>query len=83
MPIKTVIVPEGSFPESGQTPRRRKMQGNADQDTPLQDAYTDPGIMVNSEQFDGHQPKAKAKLLNMPNNKVMEKQEFNTVCEIG
>jgi leucyl-tRNA synthetase len=36
LPIKTVIVPE-----------------NTDPDTPLKQAYTDPGIMVNSGEFDG------------------------------
>jgi leucyl-tRNA synthetase len=45
LPIKTVIVPDeinvGAFRE---TPLR---------ETPLQDAYTEPGTIVNSEQFDG------------------------------
>ena len=40
LPIKTVIVPD----EGG--------NGNSP-DTPLQNAYTEPGTIVNSEQFDG------------------------------
>ncbi len=42
LPIKTVIVPVGANRDS---PLLRE--------TPLQDAYTEPGIIVNSEQFDG------------------------------
>ena len=40
LPIKTVIVPEGTDAE-------------ANRDSPLQNAYTEPGIIVNSGQFDG------------------------------
>ena len=46
LPIKTVIVPDetnaGAFHEVG-----------AFHETPLQDAYTEPGTIVNSGQFDG------------------------------
>ncbi len=40
LPIKTVIVPEGTDAEENR-------------DSPLQNAYTEPGIIVNSGQFDG------------------------------
>ncbi|MEY4519696.1 MAG: leucyl-tRNA synthetase, partial [Cyanobacteriota bacterium] len=40
LPIKTVIVPD-------------ETDVGAFRETPLQDAYTEPGIIVNSEQFDG------------------------------
>ncbi|MGF1539301.1 MAG: leucine--tRNA ligase [Pleurocapsa sp.] len=40
LPIKTVIIPESENPETYLT-------------SPLQEAYTSPGIMVNSAQFDG------------------------------
>ena len=40
LPIKTVIVPEGTDAE-------------ANRDSALQNAYTEPGIIVNSGQFDG------------------------------
>ncbi len=41
LPIKTVIVPEDTD------------DVGAFRETPLQEAYTEPGIIVNSEQFDG------------------------------
>ncbi|PSB10042.1 leucine--tRNA ligase [Pleurocapsa sp. CCALA 161] len=45
LPIKTVIVPDETNP--GASPVR------AFRETPLQDAYTEPGTIVNSGQFDG------------------------------
>jgi leucyl-tRNA synthetase len=42
LPIKTVIVPVGAVHEVG-----------AFRETPLQDAYTEPGTIANSEQFNG------------------------------
>ncbi len=54
LPIQVVIVPSGSTgetPGTGETPVLQEMGTG---ETPvLQAAYTDPGIMVNSGQFDG------------------------------
>jgi leucyl-tRNA synthetase len=48
LPIKTVIVPEGTDVGAN------RPKGLASRrDSPLQDAYTEPGTIVNSEQFDG------------------------------
>ncbi|MGV2831462.1 hypothetical protein [Myxosarcina sp. GI1(2024)] len=35
--VRVLPMTVGAFRESGQTSRRRKTQGNADQDTPLRD----------------------------------------------
>ena len=49
LPIKTVIVPE----DTDDVGAFRAMRSESFRETPLQNAYTEPGIIVNSAQFDG------------------------------
>jgi leucyl-tRNA synthetase len=55
LPIKTVIVPVEVFRPSGSTlcSTEDTSATQVSHETPLQDAYTEPGTIVNSGQFDG------------------------------
>ena len=64
LPIKTVVVPDdavGAF---------RAMQSESFRETPLPEAYTEPGTIVNSEQFDGTpSTEGKAKIIEYAERK--------------